>query len=229
MKKTFFLIFAFIIAVSALPAAADLLWTPSDDYFKRAEGWFSLDSCEVQDRQFYLAAGESGYVTAYKTPKDKTPIAAYPNGTEFRIPFICGRGNNLWGTIEAVRFAGQIAFTMDWSGTSGYIPLSDLVLSYDTEAFAANHKDEITPFDEESFDFCSVDEFVLWKTPDTRVEVEYVDHRYLSVICDRLQKIGGYYVDPEGNRWIEITVRKQTEHGWFSPDVLTENDIKPVY
>ena len=169
MKKYIIVIMVFALFFTALSAAADSVWMPMDDYFMDAWKPESDNSCEHQERVLYLAAGEKGYVTAVKTPLDQTPVKTYPNGTEFKITFICGKGSNLWGAVEAVRLSHETTFTEDWQGKSGYIALRDLVRSYDSEAFKEDHMKELVSVGEDDFDFCSGKEFVLWSAPNSGV------------------------------------------------------------
>ena len=236
MKKNFFFL-VLIVMAAVLPAVGDSVWMPMDDYFMDTWNPDSDNTCEFQDRPFYLAAGEKGYVTSVKTPLDHTELNTYPNGTEFKIAFVCGSGRNLWGAIEAVRMNGETMFREDWGGTSGYIAFDDLARAYDSEAFAEVHAAEIHPFDEKDFDFCAGNEFVLWKAPNTGVQVEYVYEGYISYLCMdhdpetdfKMFWFGGSYVDPDGNRWVEVTIRRDTEHGWVNLDHLTDGGVKPEY
>ena len=231
----FAVVFALLTAI--MPVLADSVWTPMDDYFMDTWQPESDNTCEYQERAYYLAAGERGYVTAVKTPVDQTRVNTYPNGTEFKIAFVCGKGENLWGAVEAVRPNGKTEFAEDWQGQSGYIAFGDLVRAYDSEAFSEDHQNEIQPFDESSYDFCSAGEFVLWQAPNSGVQVEYVSEDYLGFMCMdwepesdyKMYHFGGTYVDPDGNRWVEATLRKVTEHGWFCLDAMTEGGVKPVY
>ena len=233
------LIFCLVLALLAvvLPAAADSVWTPMDDYFMDSWKPESDNSCEYQVRPYYLAAGENGYVTAVKTPLDKTRVTTHPNGTEFKIAFICGKGNDLWGAVEAIRKNGETVFTEDWNGASGYIAMSDLVRSYDSQAFMEDHQSEIHAFAEDGFDFCSGKELVLWSAPNSGVQLHYVNEGYLSYLCMdydpdaeyKMYHYGAFYIDPEGKRWVEVTLRRETENGWLCLDNLSGGGVQPLY
>ena len=237
MKKLIMLAVLFCLLSGMMPVLADSVWTPMDDYFMDTWKPESDNTCESQVRPYYLAAGERGYVTAVKTPLDQTRVNSYPNGTEFKIAFVCGKGASLWGAVEAIRPNGQTDFTEDWRGESGYIAMSDLVRAYDSEAFSEDHREEIHPFDESSYDFCSAGEFVLWQAPNTGVQVEYVSADYVGYMCMdwdpsseyKMFHLENIYVDPDGNRWVEATLRRITEHGWFCLDAMTDGGVKTVY
>ncbi|MBR6090868.1 MAG: hypothetical protein IKP86_13105, partial [Anaerolineaceae bacterium] len=127
MKKISFLCAVFLILTVIFQVSADSVWTPMDDYFYDTWQPESDNTCTSQERPYYVAAGKQGYVTAVKTPLDRTELTSYPNGTMFKIAFVCGKGDNLWGAVEAVRKPNQMDFVEDWMGNSGYIPFGDLV------------------------------------------------------------------------------------------------------
>lgn len=239
MKKGCILAVVFVLLLTILPVGADSVWTPMDDYFMDTWKPESDNTCEHQARPFYLAAGKPGYVTALKTPLNRTIVNTYPNGTEFKIGFICGKGEKLFGAVEAVRLPGHVDFREDWKGESGYIPMGDLVRSFDADAFAEAYASEITPFDESGLDFCGLEEFVLWTAPNSGSQLEYVGSGYIEYMCTdydpwsdadyRMYHFGGTYVDPNGNTWVEVTLRRETEHGWMCLDRLTEGGVEPVY
>lgn len=226
MKKNLILLFVFLMLAAVLPAAADSVWMPMDDYFMDTWSPDSDNTCVSQERPFYLAAGENGYVTAVKTPLDPTPVSTYPNGTEFKIAFVCGKGDNLWGTIQAVRKNGEETFTEDWRGESGYVAFKDLVRSYDYQAFIEDHIQELSSFGKDDYDLCGGGEFILWQTPNSAVQLEKVSKDYISYMCMELSpdsdyrmfRFGASYRDPEGRLWVEIKLRQVWEHGWFCPD-----------
>ena len=237
MKKISILAVVFCLLLAALPAGADSVWTPMDDYFMDAWDPQSDNTCGHESRPYYLAAGEAGYVASIKTPLNMTILNIYPNGTEFKISFICGKGNNLYGAVEAVRMPGKAAFIEDWRGESGYIPMKDLIRSFDADAFREAFASDIEPFDGESLDFCGLGEFVLWTAPNSGSQLEYVDRDYLGYLCMDVDPGSGYkmfhfgdsYTDPDGKVWVELTLRRISEHGWICLDRLTEGGEKPVY
>ena len=232
-------VIVFCLFTAVLPVMADSVWTPMDDYFMTTWGPESDNTCKPLVRPYYLAAGEKGYAAAVKTPLDHTVLKTYPNGTEFKIAFICGKGDNLWGAVEAVRMSRETVFREDWRGESGYIAFSDLVRAYDTEAFKEDHEKELASVGEDDFNICSSGGFVLWQTPNSGVQAEYINESYLSYLCmdfdesirpeNRLIHFDAFYRDPDGNRWAEVTLRRVTETGWINLDHLMEGGVEPNY
>ena len=236
MKKIFMLAAVFCLLTAVMPVLADAVWTPMDDYYWELWQTNSDEACRFQDRAFYLAAGDRGYVTSVKTPLDQTRVNSYPNGTEFKITFVCGKGDNLWGAVEAFRPEGEKEFIRDWQNPIGYINFNDLVRAYDTYAFSEDHQDEIRPFDGSGYDYCSAGDFVVWQTPNSGVQVEYVYSDYVDSLCTDqglwsgygMFTFGGIYVDPDGKRWVEVTLRRDPEHGWFCLDAMTDGGVRDV-
>ena len=233
--KTHFLIIVFLLITVVLPAAADSIWTPVDDYFMETWDPNSDNTCGAESRPFYMAAGEQGYVTAVQTPLNRMELNIYPNGTEFKIAFICGKGKDLWGAVEAVRLNGETTFTEDWYGHSGYIAMNELVRAYDSEVFQEMNCNSLYGAYDELFDFCSAEEIVLWSYPNSGIQLEYLDKSYMEYLCMdfgtdyRMYHYGPYYVDQDGNTWIEVTLRSATEEGWFCPNRLIEGGVRPEY
>ena len=60
---------------------------------------------------------------------------------------------------------------------------------------------------------------------------------YLSYLCMdydpdaeyKMYHYGAFYIDPDGKRWVEVTLRRSYEHGWFCLDRMTDGGIKPGY
>lgn len=237
MKKIAVLAVVFVFLSAVLPSFADSVWTPMDDYFFDAWSPESDNTCKSQERVYYMAAGEKGYVTAVKTPIDRTVLAVYPNGSEFMIAFVCGKGDSLWGAVQAVRKPNEKTFKEDWTGESGYISFGDLVRSYDSDAFIEDHQNELRPYSEADYDFCSGGDFVLWSAPNSGVQLEYVTSDYIHYMCMdyspdtdyKMFHYGSFYQDPDGNRWLEIRLRRVTERGWICLDHLTDGGEKPEY
>ncbi len=236
MKKSEILMFVLLLFGMVLPAYADGIWAPMDEFIMNSWDPKYDMTCLDQKRPYFHGAGEDGSVTAMKTPLDKTPVHTWPNDTEFRISYVCGKGSNLWGAVQSVRLAGETVFTdvPEESGVGGYIPLKDLVISYDTESFTRSHEKEIRPFDEKHYDFCSAGEFALWMVPNSGVQIKFVTAEEISMLCKFMKEsdgaykrysFGGTYTDEEGKRWAEFTYNGR-EHGWFCLDRMTEGGVR---
>ena len=224
MKKTVILCVLFAILAAALSAAADSVWMPSDEYFMGTWDPASDITCKNVERKLFIAAGENGYATAFRTPLDRTPLATYPNGTEFILDFFCGIGNDQWGTIRSVRRPGENTFTEDYTGKSGYISQKELVYAYDTYSFSELNSSSIFDFTE-GFNICEPQfPFVIWTYPYSGVQLNVVTTDMLSWFCNDYGssdsqyfpiKFDRVYYAENGTHWISVKLTKPYAYGWL--------------
>ena len=237
MKKLGVFCLIFVVLAVVLPVMADSVWMPLDDYFMNTWDPASDQTCENVSRRTFMAAGANGYAVAVKTPLDQTPIATYPNGTEFIMDFMCGIGDEKWGTVRSVRYPGQNIFTEDYSGQSGYISQKDLVRAYDTDAFAALNFNSITAYTE-TFQPCREKApFVIWSYPYSGVQLSLVSDSVLDWFCYDYESYPDYhpfqadriYTAPDGTRWLAVHQDKPNTYGWMNMDDPMGGAVIPQY
>ena len=224
----------FLLFLAVLPAAADIVWTPGDDYFMNTFNPESDSRCTNVERKTFMAAGKDGYVTAVRTPLDKTEIGNYPNGTEFMIDFFCGIGDSQWGTVRAVRLPGEKTFQEDYLGKSGYIAREDLVQAFDTDAFAELNCNSIFGFTDE-LDPCNPRfPFVIWAYPNSGVQLYVVTEGDLDWFCTQYApeyfpiRFDRTYTDPDGTKWISVRLNRPYTYGWLNFDHPMDGAIEPI-
>ena len=163
-------------------------------------------------------------MTAVRTPLDHSELKSYPNGTEFLVNFMCGVGNDQWGTIRSVRLPGETVFKEDYSGTSGYIAKSELVPAFDTDAFVDLNFNSIFGFADD-FDPCNPRQpFVIWSYPNSGVQLDVVTEGTLDWFCHEFEPDSQYfpilidrvYYEPNGARWLSVTLQKPYTVGWIN-------------
>lgn len=237
MKKFGMFCLIFVLLAVVLPVMADSVWTPMDDYFMNTWDPANDSTCENVSRRTFMAAGENGFVVAVKTPLDQTPIATYPNGTEFIVDFFCGIGDDQWGTIRSIRYPGQNIFSEDYSGQSGYITKKDLIRAYDTDAFSALNAGSISVYPE-TFNPCEQRfPFVIWSYPNSGVQLSLVSDSVLDWFCYDYESYPDYhpfqvdriYTDPNGTRWLSIHQDKPNTYGWLNLDHPMDGAVIPQY
>ena len=225
MKKYMILSLFFILLAAAVSVSADSVWMPVDDFFYETWQPESEATCEYQKRQIFMAAGQDGYVTAVRTPLDQVPLANYPNGTEFMMNFICGIGDNKWGTIRSYRLPGEKVFTEDYTGQSGYITAKDLVYAYDTYAFTGTNFNSIFGYTEPYFDPCRpMFPFVIWSYPNSGVQLDVVTEGTLDWFCHEYEPGSQYfpikadrvYREADGTEWLSVILEKPYTYGWIN-------------
>ena len=205
MKKLAVLCLMIMLPVTVLPAAADLIWTPLDEY---------LSHCHYSDEiRTFIAAGENGWVEAVDMPEDPSPVRTFPNGAEFPVTAICGEGDDRWAWIQSFRDPLENQY---YYPNSCFIAMKDLVPGFDAVVFEELHREELQPFTEE-FDFCGQTALDVRKTPDSDYVMYTSDPGKLYGCRDGVDfrnyySIGSVYVDGNGDRWVPI------KHGFNRPD-----------
>jgi len=224
MKNITFFCLLFCLLTTALSAAADGVWTPTDDYFSQTD-------CKELERNIFIAAGEDGYATAVNNPAKGKTAAVYPNGTEFIVDYLCGTGDERWGTIHQIRLRGENKFTVLPAWEAVYISQKDLVRAFDTDAFSELHSDRIKPFDPDDFDPCTPQSFVIYSYPGSEVQLlEVTEDALTEYYCfyfsedHYLMTTERIYTDENGVRWLEIELMKPFVRGWLNYNDLTAAD-----
>ncbi len=210
MKRYGILCVLFMLLLAAvLPAAADVLWTPLDDFLSQCHYLIGLRS--------FIAAGKDGWIEAVDLPFAPSEIRRFPNGTEFLIETICGKKDDEWAEIRKFRYPWSDKFE-----NSGEVfgAMKDLVQGYDSQVFAEAYRDELQPF-EEDFDFCSHEPFEVRMTPDSSLILYEADPQQLWPCRDgqdfkTYYHISAVYVDKNRDRWVPLQDGYLEPGGWIN-------------
>lgn len=129
MKKIVKVLFVFllvpVVLVScAIPACADLIWEPNDEFYEVHRE----ECCEV--KRVYKVSGGSGSVELLDAPNG-TVIQELHNGEHIWIYYSWSDGAVTWGYLEA------------GSDQKGWVRMEDMLLMYDGREFMQDHKEEI--------------------------------------------------------------------------------------
>lgn len=210
MKKVLIIFLLIILAAAVLPAAADVIWTPMDEY---------LSNCTYTDEMAFIVADPNGWVPVLDLPPDGKQIGILPNGTEIVTFTFCGPEGEQWSWLKERRLPGKDSFILN---QEGFIPSGSLVPAYDTETFVSQHQEEILPFDGE-YDFCGSVPFPIMKYPNAGVRIYEMDADHLKGCTtgpDIKEKyhVDRIYTDSEGNRWVtfDLPWGKSFEYGWVN-------------
>lgn len=209
MKKIGTVCLIIMLLVTAWPAAADLIWTPFDEY---------LSQCDYSNEiRIFIAAGENGWVEAVDLPTDPSVIRTFPNGTEFPISAFCGEGDDRWARIQSFRdpFENEYYYPNEC-----FISMKDLVRGYDAAVFEELYRDELQPFTED-FDFCSQAALEVRITPDSDYVLYEIDPGIMYGCRDgadfrNYYKVENVYVDKNGDRWVPIKGVFVKQDGWVN-------------
>ena len=210
MKKclTILLALASLLALTA-PAYADMLWEPPDNDFYAKH----YEECESVVRTFY-ANGPEGFVTLWDAPGGSSVQAQYENGTALMVYW---RYQD-WGCIT----------TWDSRGDSidGWVPMDQLALIYDGQAFAEEYADFITDYNGEFADYAGDPEYINFYAypgaPELRERREAGGDWH---VLDNLTGRGGedsyisqIFVDEDGRTWGYVAYMYGRLNAWFCLD-----------
>lgn len=157
---------------AALTAGADVVWSPSDNFF--ADHYADC----VHVGRSYLANGPEGYITIYESPRSSKIVDQFENGNQFYVSFTYTRGkSDEWGVVQFRREDGKaVTSYMNDDGTkTGWIPMKDLLVCYDNYSFVEEHEDEFEEY-EGGFDAHAYEDKIrFWTYPGSGVISSSVD------------------------------------------------------
>ena len=209
MRKIWFLLCVMVLLSGILPAAADVIWTPLDEY---------LSYCDYpQESRSYIAAGENGWVEAVDLPDDPSGIRKFPNGTEFPVSAICGEGDERYAWIQKYRNPWEDQYL--WPDEC-FIPMKDLVPGYDAGVFEEMHKEDLEPFTDD-FDFCGQASLTVRMTPDSpfvsyEITPGRMDGCREGVDFRNYHRVESVYIDEDGDHWVPIKNVFSRPDGWIN-------------
>ncbi len=175
MKVFLFTLVALLLLVPALPAAADVIVEPRDDFYED-----NLEHC-TRDPHSYIINSAAGYTYLYKNPKSSTSLEGFSNGESVYIEFLYTDPNdgNVWGCYQ----------------DRGWFRMSDLSRIYDSDSFREEFQAEIRPYVEDySFEASEENPVTLWAYPGGAMK-DRVNFPHI------LENVSGVYNDGAGNTW----------------------------
>jgi len=198
---------AVLLLALALPASADLLWTPPNDPFFAKH----YEECETVMRS-YRANGADGFVTVWNQPDGSGVVAQFENGTALSVVW---RWED-WGCINA---------RVDEKWVDGWIPLAELSLIYDHISFAEEHAHRIAPYNGEFADFTDAGAVINFYSypgsPDivrSNFMFEYDTMEMLVGTKDSPSYIQSIFVDEQGLTWGFVGYMRGRLNAWFCLD-----------
>ena len=128
-------------------ARADVLIEPKNDFYER-----NRERMEYVGRSFYTN-GETGYVTLVIEPGSAREVISFENGVVLYILFKLDVSGVEWGVINLVSANDEV---------SGWVPMSQMYLKYDSTLFSDENAARIEerPFDLGELDFSG--DMVMW-------------------------------------------------------------------
>ena len=205
MKQKLFSLTLALLAVMtlALPVSADVIWTPDDSFYEKH--W---DECDYVGRSYQLA-GFDGKVAVYTAPggMHKTTL---DNGLQGTIQFTWTGYGLTWG---------YLCWITDHD-TSGWVPMDDLSLIYDSQQFMADHAKEIEAVTPVPVNF---QEAVLYSYPNGPVLEgtlqEDLDYQPISEVFTQI------YTGTDGLRWGYVGYYMGHRNTWVCLDDPTNRAL----
>lgn len=180
MKRKVLTLFLAALALLALavPASADVIWTPDDPFYEKHQ-----EECDYVGRQYELA-GYNGKVTVFTAPGGMSKLTL-DNGLQGTIQFTWEGKGTTWGYL--IRWGDN--------QVEGWVPMDDVTLVYDSWEFKTDHAGEIVETDPVPVDF---HEAVLYRYPNGpagNTLTEDPDYQRFGEIFTQI------YTDENGLRW----------------------------
>lgn len=172
-----------LLLCALLPAAlADVIWEPQNDFYEAHR-----DQCVYVGRT-YLANGPEGYLVLTAAPDSGRVVTTFENGSALQVLFTYSGARGTWGVVE-FRPEGK----EDW--VSGWFPMDEVLLQYDSRAFQEEHAGELTPCDAAFSQYAAADmPVVFWRYPGGPAEDG-------TVVPDASLSFTETYTDGAGRLW----------------------------
>lgn len=185
----------------ALPASADVIWEPQDNFYESHR-----EECEYEGRRYQMAGYEDN-VTLYSKPGGSAQKTV-DNGRDGIVQFIWQGEDQDWGFVY---YAGE-------DGFEGWVPMDDLTLVYDSQAFEEDHGTQIVSGDPVQVDFTQGILYSYPGGPAGSVLEEMKEYQPFSEIFTQI------YTDEDGLRWGKVGYYMGHRGSWIClDDPMNEN------
>lgn len=195
-------------------AHADLIFEPNDNFYSKNSA-----ACTQVERSF-IANGTDGYITVYESPRSDTILTTIPNGTIVNIAYsYVNTDYTIWGVLSFGFDSNNVqSYTTD-TGITGWIPMSDLVVCYDSASFIEEHQSEFKEYAGEfdSFD-TSTGDVLLYTYPGSGVYNAFSDFDKENISFTNI------YTDSEQNVWGYLSYYRASE-GWVCLNNPSNKDL----
>ncbi|MCL2158176.1 MAG: hypothetical protein FWH48_02080 [Oscillospiraceae bacterium] len=152
---------------------ADALVEPQNDFFFRHRS-----ECEYIDQSFY-ANGEGGSVSLKEEPGSKKEVATIQNEEILDVSHVYYHNGEAWGVA--------VIYTPETLWLYGWVPLSQLLLIYDSRAFIQDHNEELEPYNGDYQELLTAGQIVFWKYPGSGI--------IMFIMQENIEEFIGYYIE----------------------------------
>lgn len=205
-----------LLLCSTLKVQADVLWEPLNDFYEK-----HAQECETVATT-YLANGEEGYITLYKSPQSDKKVAALMNGRAYYVGFTWtdSRGE-VWAVVDfGEPTEGERVLSREYS--DGWVPMRELAELYHEADFREEHAGELLEYQGELHGYEIQKTMQLWEYPGSS-PTEVIYH-----FLDDEPNYEYLYTDPDGRRWTRISYYYGYK-GWVCVDDPEETSLDIGY
>ncbi len=182
----------------SLPAAADVIIEPLNDFYD-----LHRDECDYRYDRNYIVNTDEGHAYSYADPEAKTDAKGLPNGEVLRIGWVyTDKSGTEWG-------AYYIAMNY---GKTQWIRMSDVTVIYDCFSFLEEYEDEIVKCEYGTYKVEASEEkpVIAWSYPGKKAEWSF---SYDDVTVG--EGISSTYTDENGTLWGYIAYYMGSRNLWI--------------
>ena len=175
------LLTAVLLQIVPSTAYADAVVYPNNNFMRR-----HLDDCKPHNRSYY-ANGSKGYTAFRREPGSFFTVGVKPNGEVVFISYTYEYHGSLWG----------IAYMQYGDDDGAWLKMDELVEVYDSDAFVADHHDEVHPYTGDSQSLAMEPVLVSYTWPGSG-ELCQTNPR----VDDDNWSVAYAYTDSQGREWL---------------------------
>ncbi len=200
MKRRFLALAAALTVAVALmlPVSADVIWTPENRFYE-----MHREECEYIGRT-YEFRGYEGSVPVFDAPDGKY-LGSVENGGTSNVQFLW-QGEQAWGYVEQV-------------AASGWVPMDDLSLVYDSQQFMEEHADRIQTVEPTGVD---EEKIVIYEYPYGPRRFTMEEYEGYQPFEDMFAIL---YTDESGLRWGYVGYYMGRVEAWVCLDDPLNEDL----
>ncbi len=181
----------------ALPAFADVIVEPGDDFFRTHK-----TDCRYNEYRRYIVNTDVGYAYLYVNPETDRTVRSYANGETVSINWIYTAPNGETFGISNPQASNS---------TTGWFRMADLTVIYDSISFMEAHAWQMSTYEKGSLTIEASPEkpVTMWVYPGKKGTDAFMDF-------DVATYIEKTYTDESGTEWGYIPYYMGRRHVWVS-------------
>ena len=221
IKRITIILIILFLFMQPLTVYADVIMG-NDFFFKHR------DETEPLHRSFYVDSPD-GFISVKEEPGARREILSFENGTIIRIAATYKHRGRYWG-IPPMGHAYYF---------SGWFPMEELLMYYESNDFEAEHVDEFYDYTGDFYNISSAEEFYFWQWPGSdREKILYEVSEYYELDESNAIRAKYAYMDDEGREWVYVFIfdgytaglsRAGSADGWVCISDVSNNRIPAFF